>query len=263
MTVHHKALTLASTFIIALAMPSCGLMAQSSSAQPSSQPSASSVTTPRLTVAKGQYLSVIMSETKPDGDAVRQSYYSKAFPLGQKFGLKREVLLKIDNAVVSDYKPSALTFFSYPDEASEKQLTKQPEWPAIKAQRPKAWNELRIYSAAMQDDLDWRFDPTKYYSLVVAWTNPDKPEDYQRYLNGIEKAVHKAGGRFIYKMKAPKMEAHATSLKAPNQLTFVEWDAPNGFAKVQQTDDYKASQPYFLSGVTNVEFYYMSVNGKS
>lgn len=204
-----------------------------------------------------------MPEEKTDGDAARQSYYREAFPLGQKFGLKREAQLKIDNTVVSDYKPTGLVFFSYPDQESEKQLMNQPGWPAIKAQRPEAWNELRIYSAAMQDDLDLSFDPAKYYSLVVAWTNPDKPEDYQRYLTGIERALHEAGGRFIYKMINPKMEAHATSLNAPSQLTFVEWDAPNGFAKVQKTEDYKASQPYFRSGVTNVEFYYMSVNGKS
>ncbi|GAA0474882.1 hypothetical protein GCM10009096_15580 [Parasphingorhabdus litoris] len=257
MTNHRSALTLISTFTIAMAMPSYSLVAQPSSSQESE------AANPRLTVAKGQYLSIIMPEEKEDGDAARQVYYRQAFPLGQKFGLKRETQLKMDSIEFSNYKPTGLVFFSYPDQESEKQLTSQPEWPAIKAQRPEAWNELRIYSAAMREDLNLSFDPAKYYSLVVAWTNPDKPEDYQRYLSGIEKAVHSAGGRFIYKMKNPKMEAHATSLNAPSQLTFVEWDAPNGFAKVQKTEDYKASAPYFRSGVTKVEFYYMSVNGKS
>ncbi len=258
MTINRTALILASTFTIALSMPSSSLLAQSSSS-----PNNSSATAPRLTVTKGQYLSVIMPEAKSDSDAARQSYYRQALPLGQKFGLKREVQLKIDNRVISDYKPTGLIFFSYPDQASEKQLASQPQWPAIKALRPKAWNELRIYSAAVKNDLDLTFDPAKYYTLVVAWTNPDKPDDYQRYLKGIENAVSSAGGRFIYKMNNPNMEAHATSLKAPNQLTFVEWDAPNGFARVQQTEDYRTSAPYFQSGVTNVEFYYMSVNGKS
>ncbi|WP_162558904.1 hypothetical protein [Sphingorhabdus sp. EL138] len=257
MTIHRTALNLASTLAVAMAMPSSALLAQSSSSPESTAANS------RLTVAKGQYLSIIMPEAKSDSDAARQSYYRQALPLGQKFGLKREVQLKIDNRVISDYKPAGLIFFSYPDQASENQLANQPQWPAIKALRPGAWNELRIYSAAVENDLDLTFDPDKYYSLVVARTNPDKPEDYQRYLAGIEKAVHEAGGRFIYKMKNPKMEAHATSLNAPSQLTFVEWDAPNGFARVQQTEDYKASAPYFQSGVTNVEFYYMSVNGKS
>ncbi|QTD57150.1 hypothetical protein [Parasphingorhabdus cellanae] len=256
MKINRTSITLASAFAVALTMPACSTMAQQSS------PSPAATEEPRLTVAKGQYLSIIMPDAKPDADAARQSYYRQALPLGEKFGLKREVQLKVDNAVISDYEPSGLIFFSYPDHASEKQLVKQSEWPAIKAMRPAAWNELRIYSAAVEKDMDISFDPAKYYTLVVAWTNPEKPEDYQRYLSGIENAVSNAGGRFIYKMNNPTMEAHATALESPNQLTFVEWDAPNGFAKVQKTADYKSSAPYFQSGITNVEFYEMSVNGK-
>ncbi len=261
MKINRTSMTLVSAFALALTMPACSTMAQQSKSTTPSAP----IENTRLTVAKGQYLSIIMPDPKSDADAntIRQSYYQQALPLGAKFGLKREVQIKVDNAVISDYKPSGLIFFSYPDQASEKQLTVQPEWPAIKALRPQVWNELRIYSAAVENDLDLNFDPAKYYTLVVAWTNPENPDDYQRYLTGIENEVRNAGGRFIYKMNNPKMEAHATDLKAPGQLTFVEWDAPGGFAKVQATADYKASVPYFQSGITKIEFYEMSVNGKA
>lgn len=261
MTINRTSMALVSIFTLALTMPACSTMAQQST---SAAPSAPKENT-RLTVAKGQYLSIIMPDAKSDADAnaIRQTYYQQALPLGASFGLKRETQMKVDKAVISDYKPSGLIFFSYPDQASEKQLTAQPNWPAIKALRPQVWNELRIYSAAIEKGLDLNFDPAKYYTLVVAWTNPENPDDYQRYLTGIENEVRNAGGRFIYKMHNPKMEAHATDLKAPSQLTFVEWDAPGGFPKVQATADYKASAPYFQSGLTKFEFYEMSVNGKT
>ncbi|MEP3224808.1 MAG: hypothetical protein ABJO01_02445 [Parasphingorhabdus sp.] len=258
-----KALSFIPAIAMIMAAASTGAFAQTDT-EPQSRP-AERTADVRLKVKKGQYLSIIMPEARADHAAQRerQSYYRKALPLGQKFGLKREAQLKVDTAVISDFEPTGLIFFSYPDAASEMKLTGHQSWPTIKAQRPKAWHELRIYSAAVENDLNLLFDPAKFYTLVVAWTNPEKPDDYQNYLSGIETAVHAAGGEFIFKMHNPKMEAHATALKAPNQLTFVEWETADGFEQVQKTAAYKASAPYIRSGARKIEFYRMSVNGKA
>jgi len=211
----------------------------------------------RLTLKKGQYLSIILPETKEDSDAARQKYYKSAFPLGAKFGLKRENVLLITDHIVSDYKPSGVLFFSYPDAASEAGLSSHADWPAIKAQRPNAWSELNVHSAELSQDLDLKFDPEKSYTLVVAWTNPKKTDDYQRYLKGIETSLNEVGGRFIYKMKNPKYES-LSGTESPAQLTFVEWDTLDGFTKLRNSDGYKAAAPYFTSGVKKVEFYRMT-----
>ena len=215
----------------------------------------------QLVLEKGQYLSIIMPETRTSEEATkaRQNYYKSAFPLGSQFGLNRETALKIDNAIISDYKPSAVIFFSYPDKQSEAGLAAHPKWPAIKATRPSIWKELNIFSSELTENLNITFDPTKSYTLVIAWKKDEDPEGYDKYLKGIEPAVERFGGKFIYKMFNPASETNTPSATAPSQLTFVEWDSLDGFAKVQASDEYKASVPYFQSGVKKLEFYRMSV----
>lgn len=215
-----------------------------------------------LNLKTGQYLSIILPEAKPNAGDARKAYYKQAFPLGEQFGLKREASLNVDDVIISNYKPSALIFYSYPNKAAEGKLANHVKWPEIKAQRSKAWDELKIYSATIDQDLNLEFDPAKSYTLVVAWLDPENPDDYDRYLSGIEEAVDRFGGRFIYKMKNPKYEAHASAMSAPGQLTFVEWDTLDGFTKVRTSDEYKASAAFFASGTTKVEFYRLSVPDK-
>ncbi len=71
--------------------------------------------------------------------------------------------------------------------------------------------------------------------------------------------MERFGGKFIYKMHNPASETNQPSAKAPSQLTFVEWDSLDGFSKVQASDEYKASVPYFQAGVSKSEFYRMVV----
>jgi len=212
-----------------------------------------------LDLKKYQYLSIVLPQSRPEADAARQSYYDQAFPLGSRFGLKREAILKIDHTIISSYEPSGAIFYSYPNKASELALANHPSWPAIKAQRTEAWKELKIYSAEIQEDMLINFDPDKSYTLVIAWLNPEKPDDYAAYLESIEPLLAEVGGRFVYKMKKPAFEAHSANLVAPGQLTFVEWDTLDGFAALRREEAYKAVSHLIGSGTSAIEFYRLSV----
>lgn len=218
--------------------------------------------TTALNLKKFQYLSVVLPQAKPNSEATRKSYYQQAFPLAAEYGLKQEMALQVDEAIISDYAPSAAIFFSYPNRNSELALSNHAEWPDIKKLRPQSWDELRIYSAEIEENVNIQFDPDKSYTLVIAWINPDNPDDYFTYLDKIEPTLNEVGGRFIYKMKAPQFEAHATTLGAPAQLTFVEWDTLEGFAELRRNENYKAVSHYFGSGTSNIEFYRMTVPSK-
>lgn len=251
--------TLKTTALVSMSLLAAGC----ATAQPSSTENQTPMPqSAHLVLKKGQYLSVTLPEAETTAEATqaRQNYYKAAFPLGAKFGLKREAALAIDDVIISDYKPSSLIFFSYPDKQSEAGLAAHPEWPAIKASRPMIWKTLNIFSAEVEKDIAITFDPAKSYTLVVAWKKDDNATDYDKYLKGIEPAVERFGGKFIYKMRNPVSETNHPSAKAPSQLTFVEWDNLDGFSKVQTSDEYKASVPYFQSGVKKLEFYRMSVS---
>lgn len=238
------------------------LAASCASAQPANDtPQIAAPKATQLVVKKGQYLSIIMPDAKTSDAATkaRNKYYASAFPLGAKFGLKREAALSITQNIISDYKPSSVLFFSYPSKQAEASLANHSDWPAIKASRPQIWNQLNIFSAEIREDIALTFDPTKSYTLVVAWKkDDDKTNGYDKYLKGIEPAVARFGGRFVYKMRNPQMESHTAIAGAPAQLTFVEWDSVDGFSKVRASAEYKAAVPDFQAGVKKIEFYRMT-----
>lgn len=215
----------------------------------------------RLHLKKGQYLTVILPETNPANNHIRQSYYAAIAPLSQKYNVKREVSLKVDQSIISEYAPSAALFFSYPDKASAQQLSTESVWPEIISLRSRAWKEIKFYSAEIKTDLNIKFDPEKTYTLVVAWANPEHPNDYFRYLDAIKPLVNEAGGRFIYKMQKPSYEAN-TNGQAPTQLTFVEWDSVDSFAKLNRNPSYKKHVPLRTNGIQKLEFYQLSVPQK-
>ncbi|MEM9616651.1 MAG: hypothetical protein AAF936_01725 [Pseudomonadota bacterium] len=211
-----------------------------------------------IEVKKGEVLQLIAPQARTDGNSARQAYYDKVFPIAESLGYERLGQLNVKQKVISDYNPGAFIFYSWPDEEAEDGLYSRPDWPALKAVRPEAWTELKIYSDTLDQDLTLNFDPAKQYTVVVAWFDPAHPGDYERYLSGIENAVTREGGRFIYKMRRPRFEAHASSLDAPGQITFVEWDSNDGFARVQKSDEYKANAKFFNSGLESFEFYWLA-----
>jgi len=213
-----------------------------------------------IEVKRGEVLQLIAPESRPDAAAARQSYYDAVFPVADSFGYRRLGQLNVHRRVSSDYDPGAFIFFSWPSEAAAQGFSNHPDWPTQKANRREGWTELKIYNAVMEQDLRLSFDPKKHYSVVVAWFNADNPGDYERYLSGIEPAVVRAGGRFIYKMQSPNIEAHASAPTAPGQITFVEWETENGFAEVQNSPEYLANRQYFATGLERFEFYYLKPN---
>ncbi len=260
------ALSLASALAIGLTMPSAAFAEDHAKPQSKAQTASAKPADPAkpakdvvIELKSGQVLQVIASQIRPDGGAARRTYAQTAFPIASSFGFAPLGTLAVKRKVVSDFEPEAFSFFSWPSEEAVQSFDSHPDWPAIKATRPDAWSELKVYTDTLEEDLSLRFRADKYYTVVAAWFNPENPGDYDRYLSGIESAVERAGGRFIYKMREPSFEAHASALTSPGQITFVEWDKPDSFAEAQKSDEYLANRQYFASGLERFEFYWLGL----
>lgn len=209
----------------------------------------------RVSYKAGQAISIITPEPK-SGEAAKAAmsdYFATSFPLASNFGLEAGEQLRVKTVVHGTHQPTVAVFYSYPDAASEAALTAHPDWPSIKAKRPAAWEELRVYTTVLKEDVSLTFKPSKTYTMAVAWLNPEKPNDYAAYMTGIQSAVTASGGRFVYEMHDPAFEAHARPKDAPGQVTLVEWDSPAGLANFQKTDGFKQNAKYLSSGTTDFE----------
>lgn len=216
--------------------------------------------TVQLDFKKGQVLSftVIDSKKGAAATAARDEYYEKAFPLAGQFGLSRDIGFNVVAVPVGAFKPHAVVLFSWPTADAEKQFSAHPDWPPIKAMRPDIWDELRVYNDVLKQDMSLTFNAEKTYTLAAAWINPKHPNDYEKYLSGIQTAVTESGGRFIYKMQNPSFEAHAAPQGAPDQVLLVEWDTADGLQKFGASAGFKANAKYLGSGTSLFELSVLS-----
>ncbi len=210
-----------------------------------------------LNYAAGEVLSyvVITSRDTDEARAARETYYESAFPLAEQFGLKRGLSLSIPTQFVGKDKAHSVAVFSYPNLESADALSAHAEWPSIKSLRPKAWDELAIFTKELEEPLQVQFSPSKIYTLAVAELNSDAPEDYNTYMRGIEPGLNAMGGRFLYRMINPTIESHRHTYDPLVQVTLVEWDTAEALANFTNSPGYKAYSKYFASGVTGFSFF--------
>ncbi|MFK8031397.1 MAG: hypothetical protein AB8G18_14265 [Gammaproteobacteria bacterium] len=208
-----------------------------------------------LELRAGQVLSLTAPVPRENASDLRKTYYQQAFPLARKEGLARTLALDVTGTLVGSFAPGGLVFFTWPDEASEKAFTSNPDWPAIKATRPDGWEELRIYNSKIERDMSITFRHDKFYTAAVAWISSENPDDYERYLKNIESTVNAVGGRFLYKMKNIRYETHTAPFESPGQITFVEWDTQEGLSKLTSSKAYKQNNRFLRSGTTRFELH--------
>ena len=155
-------------FILTSMVTSCTSLAQDSAPQAAEQPAAPV----EINLKRGELLSIIsvIPKTGDAADAARSEYYATAFPLAQQHGLKREGQLRVIAAPVGKHESEGIIFFSWPSQAAEASLEKEADWPEIKALRPKAWEDLRVFTKELDEDLTLTFKADKTYTIAMAWS---------------------------------------------------------------------------------------------
>lgn len=213
----------------------------------------------QLELKQGQLFSIIAPKLKAGGAEHLKSYTKQAFALAKKFGLQNKGALTNQATLVGKHNPSSIAFFTWPNQAAETAFTKHPKWPAIKALRPLAWDELKVFTSEVTADAKLHFKANKFYTIAVAWFNPNRPNDYQQYIKNIEPALTSVGGSFMYKLNNVYLEAHASSTTPPNQITIVEWDTADGLQKLQSNELYQQQLGLLKNGTINFELYLTKV----
>lgn len=266
MLIKHRPLKTFKTLFACAGLASLATACAANSAD-ASQPTAGTVSQADempliIDLKRGELLSIIsvISEKGEAAEMARAQYYQRAFPLAEPFGLKREGQLKVLASPIGAHKSEAIILFSWPSKSAELALEADPAWPEIKALRPQAWHDLRIFTDELESDLTLTFAPDKTYTLAMAWIDQENPNDYDLYMENIRDAVSEVGGRFVYKMFDPKFESHKLEDGAPGQVTLVEWDSPQGLSEFQKSEGFKSNANLITSGTTRFEILVLSTS---
>ena len=117
----------------------------------------------------------------------------------------------------------------------------------------------RLLTSRLLIPADVALDPTKHHTLALARINPERPLDYQRYLEAVQPVVEKVGGRFVHLMLGPDLTGDPGAFP-PERAIIVEWDSLEALPNLFRDPAYDAASPLLSTGVRGFEFYQLSMN---
>ena len=205
--------------------------------------------------APGEVIQLIAPISDPDKKSLRSTYFKNNTSVAREYGYQSDGILIVTETLVGDFKPDVLVVSHWPSLIAQKTFQSLPLWDDAKALRRQAWEELKLFDHQLTEPLTLSFDPEKSYTVAFAWTDPSQPSDYYDYMNALPPLLEKIGGRFMHKINDVTMSSHNPDAIAPQQITFVEWDSPEGVEKLQAMPEFAEISGKLRSGTTRFELH--------
>ena len=184
----------------------------------------------------------------------RADFQSSAIPIAVENGFTRHGALMVDGLSFGAFSPQGFLLTSWPSQEAFDRFERDPRWPEYSKLRRTIWNDIRYYRDVQEQGLSLTLRSDKFYTLAIAYTDPENAADYQEYLARLEGEVAKQGGKFILKLYDPKLES-LSNTQSPDQLTFIEWNDAEGPSRLLRSDAYEAAKHLGASGTTDLSFY--------
>ena len=208
-----------------------------------------------LNLDTGSALQVISPINNQTGQALRSEYYQTAIPLARNYGFTDGLRLNVKKRLVGENDAKVFVVSYWQDAGQWEAFKRDPAWPALKALRKDAWQELALYTQTISSPTHLQFHPDKHYTLAFAWLNEKNPKDYYRYIENITPVLDEVGGRFMHKMIYPSFESNETKKEGPGQITLVEWDSAEAIQTLLKHPNYIPHKALLETGVKDFAFY--------
>ena len=186
----------------------------------------------------------------------RDLYADQVVPFLEANGLRDAVRFDVDDALYTRDTPSTVRISALRDTAVLERLEAHRDWPDVVRHHADGWSGADVFTTELDAPLELRFDPEKFYTLAIAWADPDHPGDYNRYLDGVAEDFERVGARFVHKFRDLDYATRQGGAGVPPlQITLVEWDRADGLAALLSGSRYREHRPLFDRGVSEFRFY--------
>lgn len=205
-------------------------------------------------VTPGQRLTFVLTEGQPDADAVRQKYFSYAFPKAQAAGMKEITTFK-PTMVMGGGNPDGSGLYLWPSEAAANSTRNDPTYiKEYKPMRKDAWKQLQAVDIEVKEKMDITFDKTKVYSVVFIWLK-DKAK-YDQYFKATQVVRDRLGVKTIIKSPTVRYDKLTEGeITPPDLLIMLEWNKKEDFQAYSNSPEFKAVEETFRQSLNGFEWY--------
>lgn len=216
---------------------------------------------PQTHMPAGSVLSYTFAAPSADGVQARNAFAQ--FDAMAAHGRTDGPHFDVRSTVLGDFEPESVQVQVWPSEQAVEAYQAYDQRTLMERYAEDGWTGRRVYTAVLENDLDLTLNPDKFYTLALAWFDPEHPGDYARYLDTVAEDFDTVGARFVYKMYAPDAHHTGEALDAPDQITLAEWDSVDSLRALRSLPQYQTVAPYLDSGTRRFEFYALNLTPHS
>jgi uncharacterized protein (DUF1330 family) len=203
----------------------------------------------------GERLTFVLSESKPGGEEVVKTYFSKAFPLAQEAGMRELTTFKVEKNLMGDAKPEGSGLYLWPSKAAAEKTRNNPDYlKNFKPLRSQAWKQLQAVDMDITKAMSINLDKTKTYTAALVWIKDQAA--YDRYFEGTKALRERMGVKTIVKLPGVRYDKLTEGeITPPNWVVILEWASAKDVAAYGQTPEFQAHFASYQQGVSKIEWF--------
>lgn len=216
-----------------------------------------------IRLKKGQVLSIIGAtfHSREAQQKARPAYFSKVFPLAQKYSFSPQINFTRDAANNDDFLPDAFGIHTWNSQQQRKIFQKEKIWPSLKALRPEYWKHLRIATFEINENQTITFQNGKVYQFYYIWFYGYEKDqvNFEKYRSNMKKTSGELGGKSIIRLKGDGFEA-LNNDRCPDLIGIIEWPNVEAHQQYLASKAFQENQHLFQAAVAEYQSYLAHAN---
>lgn len=204
---------------------------------------------------RDQQLTFILSDPRPGGEQVGQTYFRQAFPLAQANGMRELTTFKVQKTLLGGRSPQGSGLYLWPSkEAAQRTRTDERYVKNLRPLRTQVWNELQSIDMVLDAPMRIDLDRSKTYTAALIWVKDEAA--FERYLQSTQPLHDRAGIRTVLNLPSVRYENLSEGeTTPPHRVLLLEWPAPDGPERYTADAGLQSVVPQYEEAVARIEWY--------
>lgn len=205
-------------------------------------------------VQAGQRLVLVVAENRPDGEAFREEFMSRAVPRARELGQYEVQAFRVDESVSGGRAPHAVLWVAWPSPAESERFRADPVWAQeYGPRRAEGWTEMQSFYTDLKEPVTFQLDRTKHYTVAMLWLND--PQSFDEYFAATEALRAELGCRMVLKLPVKRYDSIEGFRPPPHWVVLTEWQNHEGPWHYISSETFKRHQAKHDAAIAKVEMY--------
>jgi uncharacterized protein (DUF1330 family) len=204
---------------------------------------------------RGQQLTFVLSDSRPGGEQVGQTYFSQAFPMAQANGMRELTTFKVQKTLLGERTPQGSGLYLWPSrEAAQRTRSDERYVKNLRPLRTQVWNELQSIDMQLDAPMRIELDRSKTYTAALIWVKSEAA--FEQYLRSTQPLHDRAGVRTVLNLPSTRYENLSEGeTTPPHRVLLLEWPTQDGPGSYTADSGFQSVIPQYEQAVAKIEWY--------